>query len=91
MNVHGFNPCNKITQHKVVLTLLVGQVTEVVVVISINGCIPFMPAGIGGQGPRPCDGVRDHAHRGGLGLIRIKFVSSTNDYDLDSAIRKDKE
>ena len=50
-----------------------------------NGCIPFMPAGIGGQGPRPCDGVRDHAHRGGLGLIRIKFVSSTNDYDLDSA------
>ena len=44
-----------------------------------------MPAGIGGQGPRPCDGVRDHAHRGGLGLIRIKFVSTTNDYDLDSA------
>ena len=44
-----------------------------------------MPAGIGGQGPRPCDGVRDHAHRGGHGFIRIKFVSTTSDYDLDSA------
>ena len=50
-----------------------------------NGRNPFMPAGLGGQGPTPCDGVRDHAHMGGPGMIRIKFVSDTNDYDLPSA------
>ena len=50
-----------------------------------NGRNPFMPAGLGGQGPTPCDGVRDHAHMGGPGMIRIKFISDTNDYDLPSA------
>ncbi len=50
-----------------------------------NGRNPFMPAGLGGQGPTPCDGVRDHAHMGGPGMIRIKFISTTNDYDLPSA------
>jgi hypothetical protein len=49
-----------------------------------NGCNSFMPAGIPGQGPTPCDGVRDHAHRGGHGLIRIKFISDTDDYNLDA-------
>jgi hypothetical protein len=51
----------------------------------MQGCNTFYPAGIGGQGPTPCDGVRDHAHRGGHGLVRIKFISTTNDYDLDAA------
>ena len=50
-----------------------------------NGRNPFMPAGLGCQGPTPCDGVRDHAHMGGPGMIRIKFISDTNDYDLPSA------
>jgi len=47
-----------------------------------QGCNTFFPAGIPGQGPTPCDGVRDHAHRGGYGLIRIKFVSPTDEYEL---------
>jgi hypothetical protein len=47
-----------------------------------QGCNTFYPAGIGGQGPTPCDGVRDHAHRGGHGLMRIKFISPTDEYDL---------
>lgn len=50
-----------------------------------NGCNTFFPAGIPGQGPTPCDGVRDHAHRGGHGLIRIKFISDTDSYNLDAA------
>lgn len=50
-----------------------------------NGCIPFMPGGVPGQGPTPCGEVRDHAHRGGHGIIRIKFLSDTDDYSLDSA------
>ena len=50
-----------------------------------QGCNTFYPAGIGGQGPTPCDGVRDHAHRGGHGLMRIQFGSPTDEYDLPSA------
>ena len=45
-----------------------------------NGCTAFMPAGIPGQGATPCDGVRDHAHRGGHGMIRIRFIA---DVDAD--------
>ena len=49
-----------------------------------NGCINFFPAGIPGQGPTPCDQVRDHAHKGGNGLLRIQFISDTGVYNLDA-------
>jgi hypothetical protein len=41
-----------------------------------NGCQSNVPYGVGGHGPFPCPGVRDHAHRGGMGAIRIKFIES---------------
>jgi hypothetical protein len=41
-----------------------------------NGCQSTLPYGVGGPGPQPCPGVRDHATRGGMGAIRIKFVES---------------
>ncbi|SVA63296.1 uncharacterized protein METZ01_LOCUS116150 [marine metagenome] len=41
-----------------------------------QGAINFFPGGVPGQGPTPCDGVRDHAWRGGNGIMRIKFVPS---------------
>ena len=50
-----------------------------------NGCINFFPAGIPGQGPTPCGDVRDHAHKGGNGLLRIQFKSDTGVYNLDAA------
>lgn len=40
------------------------------------GCTTWMPYGVGGAGPQPCGGVRDHATRGGHGAIRIKFIES---------------
>lgn len=44
-----------------------------------NGCSPFLPpGGIPGLPPLPCPNVRDHAYRGGHGLVKIKFVSSTD-------------
>ena len=41
-----------------------------------NGCQSNVPYGVGGHGPFPCPGVRDHAHRGGMGAVRIKFIES---------------
>lgn len=41
-----------------------------------NGCQSVLPYGVGGPGPQPCPGVRDHATRGGMGAIRIKYVES---------------
>lgn len=39
-------------------------------------CIPHVPIGMGGHGPMPCDGVRDHANRGGHGGVRIKWITA---------------
>ena len=41
-----------------------------------QGCTHFFPGGVPGQGPTPCDSVRDHAWRGGNGILRIKFIAS---------------
>mgnify|MGYP003641076770 FL=1 len=41
-----------------------------------NGCQSNVPYGVGGHGPFPCPGVRDHGHRGGMGAVRIKFIES---------------
>jgi hypothetical protein len=41
-----------------------------------NGCQSNVPYGVGGHGPFPCDSVRDHGHRGGMGAVRIKFIES---------------
>lgn len=41
-----------------------------------NGCQSVLPYGMGGPGPQPCPGVRDHAVRGGMGAIRIKYVEN---------------
>ena len=41
-----------------------------------NGCQSNVPYGVGGHGPFPCPGVRDMAHRGGMGAVRIKFIES---------------
>lgn len=40
----------------------------------MQGCMSFMPVGVGGSAPHPCPGVRDHAGRGGMGAVRIKFI-----------------
>lgn len=39
-----------------------------------QGCIPFVPPGFPGAPPSPCPDHRDHAGRGGHGMIRIKFI-----------------
>jgi len=41
-----------------------------------NGCSSVLPYGMGAPGPQPCPGVRDHATRGGMGAIRVKFIES---------------
>jgi hypothetical protein len=41
-----------------------------------QGCIPYMPIGVGGLPPFPCGDVRDGAYRGGHGAVRIKFIAS---------------
>jgi len=40
----------------------------------MQGCMSFMPVGVPGSAPHPCPGVRDHAGRGGMGAVRIKFI-----------------
>ena len=39
-----------------------------------DGCVRNSPVGVPGTGPFPCSGVRDHAHAGGDGAVRIKFI-----------------
>jgi hypothetical protein len=41
-----------------------------------QGCNPWLPIGVGGLAVTPCDGVRDHAWRGGMGAIKIKWYSN---------------
>jgi hypothetical protein len=40
-----------------------------------EGCTGFVPPGHPGMGPLPCDQVRDHARKGGNGMVRIKFLA----------------
>jgi hypothetical protein len=40
----------------------------------VQGCQPFFPTGTGGTPAFPCGDVRDHAWRGGHGLIRITYI-----------------
>ncbi len=40
-----------------------------------DGCTRAMPVGVPGTAPHPCAGVRDHAHTGGSGAVRIKFIA----------------
>lgn len=40
----------------------------------MQGCMSFMPVGVPGAAPHPCPNVRDHAGRGGMGAVRIKFI-----------------
>ncbi len=40
----------------------------------MQGCMNYMPTGVPGSAPHPCPGVRDHAGRGGLGAVRVKFI-----------------
>lgn len=40
----------------------------------MQGCVPFVPFGMGGPGASPCPSVRDHGWRGGHGAVRIKFI-----------------
>lgn len=42
----------------------------------MQGCMPYLPPGVGGMATQPCPAVRDHAIRGGMGAVRIKFISS---------------
>jgi hypothetical protein len=42
----------------------------------MNGCMNFMPYGVPGAPAQPCGSVRDHAGRGGMGLVRIKYIST---------------
>ncbi len=41
---------------------------------NMHGCMNFMPYGMPGAGPQPCGDVRDHAARGGMGMVRIKYI-----------------
>jgi len=45
-----------------------------------DACIPFTPAGSGAPYAQGCPDVRNVGHRGGLGMVRIKFVSDTDTY-----------
>ena len=40
-----------------------------------EGCQHLLPPGFPGGIPHPCPGVRDHAQRGGMGAIRIKWIA----------------
>jgi len=40
----------------------------------MQGCTQYMPYGVPGSPPSPCGGVRDHAGRGGMGAVRIKYI-----------------
>ena len=40
----------------------------------MQGCMNYMPTGVPGNAAHPCPGVRDHAGRGGMGGVRIKFI-----------------
>lgn len=44
----------------------------------VQGCQPFFPTGTGGLPAQPCGDVRDHAWRGGMGLIRITYIQKDN-------------
>ena len=41
---------------------------------NMQGCNHFVPYGVPGTGAQPCGDVRDHAMRGGMGMVRIKYV-----------------
>lgn len=41
---------------------------------NMQGCNHFMPYGVPGAGAHPCGGVRDHGARGGMGMVRIKYI-----------------
>ena len=41
----------------------------------MQGCMHYMPPGVGGYPTSPCPGVRDHAGRGGQGAVRIRFFT----------------
>lgn len=41
---------------------------------NMQGCKQFMPYGVPGATAHPCPNVRDHAGRGGMGMVRIKFI-----------------
>jgi hypothetical protein len=41
---------------------------------NMQGCHQFVPYGVPGVGPNPCGNVRDHGMRGGMGMVRIKYV-----------------
>ena len=43
---------------------------------NMNGCIAFVPPAHAGAPPHPCGDVRDHAYRGGHGIIRIKYIGT---------------
>lgn len=43
---------------------------------NMNGCLTFVPPAHGGPPPHPCPDVRDHAYRGGHGIIRIKYTGT---------------
>lgn len=45
-----------------------------------DACIPFTPAGSGAPYAMGCPDVRNVGHRGGLGMVRIRFVSDTETY-----------
>lgn len=40
-----------------------------------TGCVSFMPYGWGAPGIGLCDGIRDNGYRGGMGAVRIRFIS----------------
>lgn len=41
---------------------------------NMQGCNQFGPYGVPGTGAQPCGDVRDHAMRGGMGMVRIKYI-----------------
>jgi hypothetical protein len=41
----------------------------------MQGCTPYLPPGVGGLASQPCPDVRDHAIRGGMGAVRIRFFT----------------
>jgi hypothetical protein len=71
----GINALSRSPNKGIPWTACYSQHTRACGCYDVQGCQPFFPPGVGGLPANPCSGVRDHAWRGGLGLVRINFIA----------------
>jgi hypothetical protein len=70
----GINALSRSPNKGIPWTTCYSQHTRACGCYDVQGCMPFFPPGVGALPANPCAGVRDHAWRGGLGLVRINFI-----------------